>query len=173
MNKIAILYGPGGGNTEKAARMLANEIGEDKSVLMGVRDLDENDLMGYSKLIFGGPTVGAHTWSDTDAGGDWDKFLPRLYKMDLKGKSCAIFGLGDQVSYSFHFVDDIRVIADRLLEGGARLVGLVGTEGYHFEDSKAVVDGKFLGLPLDMDNEPELTLPRIQNWVKQLMIELQ
>ncbi len=170
MEKIAILYGPSGGNTEKAARMVAEAFGPELAVLMHIRDAGEKDLAPFNKIVLGGPTVGANVWSDT-AAGDWDTFLTRLYKMDLTGKTCAIFGLGDQVSYGFHFVDDIRTIYDKLVEGGARMIGKVSAEGYQFDESKALLEGSFLGLPLDEDNEPELTMPRILSWVDQLLKE--
>ena len=43
------------------------------------------------------------------------------------------------------------------MKNGAVLVGPVDTEGYEYEESEAVVDGKFIGLPLDEDFEPEMT----------------
>jgi flavodoxin I len=171
MDKIAILYGPTGGNTEKAARMVAKAFGEDNTVLIPVREVQESDITKYSRIVFGGPTVGTHTWSDPNQKNDWDIFLTKLYKMNLTGKSCAVFGLGDQVSYSFKFVDDIGAIADRVTESGGKLVGMVEPDGYTFDESNAFRDGKFLGLPLDEDNEPELTEKRIQDWVKQLLTE--
>jgi flavodoxin I len=171
MDKIAILFGPTGGNTEKAARLVANAFGDGKTDLIPVKDVQESDLTNYSKIIFGGPTVGTHTWSDPNQKNDWDVFLTRLYKMDLKGKTCAVFGLGDQVSYSFKFVDDIGVIADQVIQSGGTLIGLVDPEGYNFDESKAFRQGKFLGLPLDEDNEPEMTELRISNWVEILKTE--
>ena len=78
MDKIAILFGPTGGNTEKAARMVAKAFGEDISVLIPVKDAQESDLMSYSRIIFGGPTVGTHTWSDPNQKNDWNVFLTRL-----------------------------------------------------------------------------------------------
>lgn len=42
------------------------------------------------------------------------------------------------------------------------------TEGYDFTESKAVRDGKFVGLALDEDNQSELTQQRIKTWVAQL-----
>jgi len=171
MEKIAILFGPTGGNTEKAAHMVAQAIGDNLTTLMPVKDADEETLRPYSNIIFGGPTVGTHTWADPTQKNDWDLFLTRLYKMNLEGKSCAVFGLGDQVSYSFKFVDDIGVIADQVLRAGGRLVGMVGPEGYAFDESKAFRNGKFLGLPLDEDNEPELTQERVNHWVAQLLTE--
>lgn len=171
MDNIAILYGPTGGNTEKAARLVAKAFGEGNTVLIPVREVQESDIMKYSRIVFGGPTVGTHTWSDPNQKNDWDFFLTKLYKMNLKGKSCAVFGLGDQVSYSFKFVDDIGAIADRVIESGGKLVGLVEPDGYTFDESNAFRDGKFLGLPLDEDNEPELTEKRIRDWVNQLLTE--
>ncbi|HBB90852.1 MAG: flavodoxin [Bacteroidetes bacterium GWF2_49_14] len=171
MDKIAILYGPQGGSTEKVARMLAKAFGEDQVVLIPVKNAYENDLAPFSKIIFGGPTVGTHTWSDTSTKNDWDIFLTRLYKMDLTGKTCAVFGLGDQVSYSFKFVDDLGVIAGQLTAAGARLVGQVESDGYTFDDSQAYKDKKFLGLPIDEDNEPEKTPERISRWVEILKTE--
>ena len=172
MDKIAILFGPTGGNTEKAARLVAGAFGEGKTDLIPIKEVQESDINKYSRIIFGGPTVGTHTWSDPNQKNDWDVFLTRLYKMNLQGKHCAIFGLGDQVSYSFKFVDDISVIADHVLQTGGILVGRVDPDGYTFDESKAFRDGKFLGLPLDEDNEPELTEQRINLWVKQLLTEL-
>lgn len=172
MEKIAILFGPSGGNTEKAARLVAKAIGEDNTVLIPVKEVGEESLKPYSRIIFGGPTVGTHTWSDPNQKNDWDLFLTRLYKLNLEGKKCAVFGLGDQVSYSFKFVDDIGVIADQIVQAGGKLVGHVGPEGYTFDESKAFREGKFLGLPLDEDNEPELTQPRINKWVELLKTEL-
>lgn len=171
MDKIAILFGPEGGNTEKAARMVARAFGENHAELIPVRNAQESDIMKYSAIVFGGPTVGTHTWADPNQKNDWDLFLTRLYKMDLKGKTCAVFGLGDQVSYSFKFVDDIGVIADQVLQSGGKLVGQVDPEGYSFDESKAFRNGKFLGLPLDEDNEPELTATRIEKWVELLKTE--
>ena len=171
MDKIAILFGPGGGNTEKAARLVAEAFGVGQTDMIPVKDAQESDLMRYSRIIFGGPTVGTHTWSDPNQKNDWDLFLTRLYKMDLQGKLCAVFGLGDQVSYSFKFVDDIGIIADQVVQAGGQLVGLVDPEGYTFDESKAFRNGKFLGLPLDEDNEPEFTHERINRWVELLKTE--
>ncbi len=171
MDKIAILYGPSGGNTEKAARLVAKAFGEGMTELIPIKDVQENDITPYGKIIFGGPTVGTHTWSDPNLKNDWDVFLTKLYKMDLNGKTCAVFGLGDQVSYSFKFVDDISVIAQHIIKSGGKLVGMVDPHGYTFDESKSFQDGKFLGLPLDEDNESELTEARINKWVESLKTE--
>ena len=43
---------------------------------------------------------------------------------------------------------------------------------YDFQDSKSCVDGVFYGLPLDYDNEDDLSEPRIEEWVAQVQAEL-
>lgn len=51
---------------------------------------------------------------------------------------------------------------------GANIVGAVSTDGYTFDESEAVKDGKFVGLALDADNESDKTEERISNWVEQI-----
>lgn len=44
-------------------------------------------------------------------------------------------------------------------------------DGYDFNESKAVVDGKFLGLAIDEDNQSDMTELRVKSWVSQLKKE--
>ena len=44
-------------------------------------------------------------------------------------------------------------------------MGAVPTDGYTYIDSASVVDGKFVGLALDEDNESDKTDGRIAAWV--------
>lgn len=55
-----------------------------------------------------------------------------------------------------------------LKNAGANLVGEVSTDGYTFESSDAVIDGKFVGLALDNDNQEDQTEARIDAWVEQI-----
>ena len=57
------------------------------------------------------------------------------------------------------------------LQSGANLIGKVPTDGYTYDDSKSVIDGKFCGLAIDEDNESELTDQRLSNWVQQIQSE--
>ncbi len=171
MDKIAIFYGPRGGNTEKVAHLVGAAFGEQLVSLIPVKDATELDIEPYDKIIFGGPTVGTHTWQDQPVKNDWDNFLVRLSTMNLAGKKCAIFGLGDHVAYAHHFVDDIGVLAERLEQIGASLVGFVPVSDYEFEQSKAQRGAVFVGLPIDEDFEAEKTEERIRQWVGQLLKE--
>ena len=57
-------------------------------------------------------------------------------------------------------------------EAGANIIGAVPTDGYTFDDSEAVVDGKFVGLAIDEVNEDNKTDERIDAWVAQIQPNL-
>jgi flavodoxin I len=166
MDKIAIFYGPVGGAVNRAADKLKDLIGEDKVEMVAVKNATAADIEKFDKIIFGLSTVGKDTWDSDYAANDWGKFLPEISKVDYSNKTIAVFGLGDHVTYSHGFVDHIGLLGKELMAHGAVLVGPVDTDDYEFEESDAVVDGKFIGLPLDEDFEPELTDERLEKWVQ-------
>lgn len=168
MSKTAIFFGPLKGAVNRVADKLKDVIGEDKVVMVPVNEASVADLEKYDKIIFGMSTVGKESWDAQFQNVDWAKFLPEIGKTRYEGKTLAIFGLGDHVTYGSTFVDHIAVLANELTKNGAVLIGQVPVEDYEFEESEAVVDGKFMGLPIDEDFEPELTDERIEKWVKQI-----
>jgi len=133
-----------------------------------VKDATVADLEKYDKIIFGLSTVGKDTWDASYTNVDWGKFLPEIGKTNYEGKTIAIFGLGDHVTYAHGFVDHIGLLARALKKNGAVLAGQVPTENYEFDESEAVLDDKFMGLPVDEDFEPELTDERVKNWVEMI-----
>ena len=82
-----------------------------------------------------------------------------------------IFGLGDQVDYPDNFVDGIGILADAFKSSGAKLVGFTSTEGYDFNQSKAVIGDQFEGLAIDLENQSDQIVKRIQDWVEMLKKE--
>ncbi len=46
------------------------------------------------------------------------------------------------------------------------------TEGYDFEASNAVIEGGFVGLAIDEDNQDDLTDERVSAWVEALKPQL-
>ena len=54
---------------------------------------------------------------------------------------------------------------------GAKMLGQVDASGYQHTYSKSEVNGQFLGLPLDADNEGDQTQGRVGDWVTQLRKE--
>jgi len=164
MAKIGIFYGSSTGHTEKVADLIANTFGED-AMTINVADASVKDLDKFPYLIFGTPT-----WEIGGMQDDWDDFADVLEKADLKKKKVALFGLGDQENFAEGFADGLGVLY-RKIEGKTKIVGAWPTEGYEFDESEAVKDGKFVGLVIDEDNQPKLTAERVTKWVAMLKKE--
>ena len=63
------------------------------------------------------------------------------------------------------FVGGMGELYNGIKDSGAKFVGSVETDGYTFDDSEAVINGKFVGLPLDDINEDDKTDTRIEAWI--------
>ncbi len=63
-------------------------------------------------------------------------------------------------------------VADRVRRQGAQWVGTWPTDGYRFNRSWAVENGRFVGLVLDEHNQAELTDARLHRWATLLLKEL-
>ena len=163
MKSIAIIYGSSTEHTKNAAEKIAELLADYSPTLVDIYDDDEEPFKTNDELI-----LGASTWGVQDLQDDWNDFYPKLEQMDLSGKTVALFGMGDASIYPSSFVDAIGILYEILIKRGAKVIGQVSPEGYDFEYSRALVDDKFVGLPLDDDYEPELTEERIVNWVEQL-----
>lgn len=166
---IAVLFGPLGGSTEKVAKLIEAKLGADKCELVAISEADENTLKDFPNIIFGVSTIGTHTWMHDNGNSDWDTFLPKLKSFDFSKKTVALFGLGDQVAYSNHFVDDLRLVYDVIIQQGAKHIGSWPTEEYDFSESEAVIDNEFVGLAIDEDHQSDFTLNRVNNWVDQIV----
>ncbi|MDD2563344.1 MAG: flavodoxin [Salinivirgaceae bacterium] len=166
MKKIGIFYGPAKSRTAVVAEKIQNLLGADKADIYPVNDVTIDTLSKYDKLIFGVSTLGSETWDGEDNTNQWGSIMPKLKRTNLKGKKIALFGLGDHITYAAKFVDAIGEMANVLQTKEAEIVGHVSRDGYTFTDSKALKDGRFVGLPLDEDYESEKTDSRIANWVE-------
>lgn len=161
MSKIAIVYGSSTGATESVAERIKNAVGGDVQVF-NAESVNIDDLKPYDFLILGASTTGVGDLQD-----DWEMFLPKFEKMDFSGKKVAIFGLGDSASFSTSFAGSMYWLYKELKDK-VEVVGSVSTDGYNFDDSESVVDGHFVGLALDEDNEYDQTDSRITAWVEGL-----
>jgi flavodoxin I len=88
--------------------------------------------------------------------------------LDLSNKTIALFGLGDQESYSDEFCSAMGIIYEQIVKSGAKIVGFTSTEGYYHDGSKAQINDKFVGLVIDEDNQSDLTDERIKIWVNEI-----
>ncbi len=156
---VAVIYGSAMGNTESAANIIADKLGI--SDVLNIADINADKINSYDKLI-----CGTSTWGSGDLQDDWDGF--DFSGLSLSGKVVAVFGMGDSESYSDTYCGGMGKLAQNLKDAGATLVGEVSTDGYNFESSDAVVDGKFVGLALDNDNQEDQTEARIDAWIAQI-----
>lgn len=163
MKSIAIIYGSSTEHTKQAAERIAELLADYSPTLADIYEGDETPFLTHDMLI-----LGSSTWGVQDLQDDWNDFYPKLEKLDLSGKTIALFGLGDASIYPSSYVDAMGILYEIVSQKGATIVGEVSPEGYDFEYSRAMKDGKFVGLPLDDDYEPELTEERIVNWVETL-----
>ncbi|PPT11165.1 Flavodoxin 1 [Geitlerinema sp. FC II] len=165
MAVIGIFYGSTSGVTEEIAEKIHEEIGEDLCDLYSMADDydDFEDLLNYNYLI-----LGCSTWGAGEVQNDWREplFDMEVEKPDFSGKTIALFGSGDCTGHGKHFVGALGTLHDQFKALGAKIVGAVSTEDYSFEQSTAIRDGKFVGLPLDEVNESDKTEKRLADWLE-------
>lgn len=160
MSKIGIFYGSTTGVCEDVANKIAEQLGDaDVYNIAG----NEDKLGDYDVLI-----LGTSTWGFGELQDDWQPVLDTLSSLDLNGKKVAYFGSGDQSSFADTFVDGIAILNDEIEKTGATVVGQTSTDGYDFNESRAVVDSQFLGLAIDEVNQSDLTDERIEAWTTEL-----
>ena len=161
---VGIIFGSSMGNTEDAAKAISACLGVQNEVV-NVANIAPSDLGKYSSLI-----VGSSTWNDGELQDDWANF--DFDALEVSGKVVAIFGMGDSSSYSDAYCNAMGELYEKFAAKGAVVIGTVATDGYEFDDSTAIKNGKFIGLALDNDNQSDLTQSRIEAWVNQIKSEL-
>jgi flavodoxin I len=166
MKKIGLFYSFNSNNTARIAEAIASHFSEGQIEKINAELVTEKEFLSFENYILGVPT-----WFDGELPTYWDEFGPAIESMDIHAKSFALFGLGDQKGYPENFVDALGIMANLLESRGARLVGYTSVEGYNFEHSKAIRDNHFLGLAIDIKNQPTITEKWIENWVGQLKKE--
>ena len=152
------MYGSSTGTCEEIAGKIAAALGAETA---NAGDIDRETLEGCDNILLGSSTWGAGELQD-----DWYGALDVVKGCDLSGKAAAVFGCGDSSSYPDTFCNAMKELYDAAAVAGAVMVGQTATEGYTFDDSEAVVDGKFVGLPIDNDGEGDKTDERIGAWIE-------
>lgn len=167
MSKKVIIYSFHTQKSKKVAEKIIDAFGKDNITVVNAEDLTSEVFEKNNHFILSAPT-----WFDGELPNYWDEFVPELEDMDLKNKTFAVFGLGDQKGYPENFCDAIGILAEILEKCGATIVGKIPMEGYTFESSRAVRNGQFIGLPIDQENQARLTQSRVDKWVEQLKKEM-
>ena len=163
--KVAVFYGSMTGNTESAAKAIAEKWGGADCFAVDAGCLSK--MSEYDLIL-----LGSSTWGVGDPEDSWDVLLGDLGSLQLEGKSVGFFGTGDQEGFGESFVDAMAVLKEALAGSGASFVGSWPAEGYTFTESRSVENGSFIGLALDEDNQADLTDARIASWVEKLQSEV-
>lgn len=159
MEKTAIFYGSTTGTTAAVAQRLAKMYGISEDDVLNVAETLPSKVGQYDVLI-----LGTSTWGNGELQEDWEDFIDAMEAMNLKSKTIAIFGCGDE-TMSETFCGAVGTLYQRLKPTGATFIGSYDAEGYHFDETPAKVDGQIRGLLLDEVNHPELTDLRLRSWV--------
>lgn len=163
MKNICVIYGSSTGTCQGLAEKIGQQLGVQDDGMIDVQNLSADVVNKYDVLILGTSTWGAGEMQD-----DWYDGVKVLKQAGLQGKAVAVFGCGDSESYTDTFCGGMAELYNAAKDAGATMMGEVATDGYNFDDSEAVVDGKFVGLALDEVNEDDKTDSRIEAWVEEL-----
>jgi len=157
MKKLGIFYGSTTGQTARVAERLGE--------LLACREVHDvaaaapGDLRDYEVLV-----LGTSTWGVGELQDDWAGF--DLSRVDLSGKKVALFGLGDALGFGDSFVDGMGILYDAVVARGASVIARWPGNGYGHGQSAAEIDGSFVGLALDNENQAERTAGRLAEWVE-------
>ncbi|MDU1903401.1 MAG: flavodoxin [Dysgonomonas sp.] len=162
MANIGIYYGSTTGNTQDLAERIAKSLNVPSSNVFDISSAN-TDFSAYDVILFGSSTMGMGDLQD-----DWESYIDDLKGADLDGKKVGLFGCGDSSSYSDTFGDALGKIYEVIKNKGIQLIGRTSTEGYTYDSSEAIVDGQFVGLLIDEDNEPDMTDQRVALWIEEI-----
>ncbi|PLK47804.1 flavodoxin [Uliginosibacterium sp. TH139] len=173
MSRIGIFFGTETGTTRLIAKKLHKLLGDEiADKPLNVNRIAPAQMLAYDCLLLGTPSYGVGQIPGRSAGcleSSWEEFLAELPEdLSLAGKRIAFFALGAQERYAERFASSLRLVHDAFKKRGAEIVGQWSTEGYVFEHSASVEDGKFLGLILDQRTQSQLTDTRLAAWLEEV-----
>ncbi|EGJ99188.1 flavodoxin [Dysgonomonas gadei] len=162
MSKIAIIYATSRGKTAKVAELIKEKVGN--ADIFNIKESGNVDIKPYDVLFLGNSSTG-----HGDIQQSWLDILPTFSQQHFAGKKVALFDLGNSAYHKDTFCAGMSHLY-KALKDKVNFVGRVSVDGYAFEASDSVVDGKFVGLALDEDNESDKTDTRLTSWIKSLAL---
>jgi flavodoxin I len=159
MKKIGLFYGTTGGRTAGVVDEFEFNL-RDKAEIFNVEDGIEK-MDQFENLILITPSYG---FGELEA--HWETVIDEFKKIDFTGKKVGLVGLGSQTTFGESFVGALEILYNIVIKNGGEIVGLTSTDGYSFEECEAMVDGKFMGLVLDEENQDDMTPDRIYEWLE-------
>ena len=140
MNKVAIVYWSGTGNTEQMAQAVAEGVknaGGEADVLT-CAEFDSAKLTDYGAVAFGCPAMGAEQLEE----GEFEPMFADL-EGSLSGVKVALFG-----SYGWGDGEWMREWESRMLDAGANVLNREGLICHETPDDDALEDCRSLGKQL-------------------------
>ena len=162
---IGIFYGSSTCYTEMVAEQIHAKLGAERADIHNIANTSFQECLNYDYLLLGIPT-----WDYGELQEDWENIWDEISELDFSGKTIAIFGLGDQIGYPDWFQDAMGYLYHLVKARGAHTTGHWPNEGYEYKESKALTEDQqhFVGLPLDDENQPELTEAKLDQWLSDL-----
>lgn len=158
MSKIGIVFGSNEGDAKNAAEYIAKNF---DSEVIDAKDLTNEFLNSHSKLIFV-----ASTHKVGELQNDFKAKLDLIKATDFSGKTLALVGLGGSVRHPDNFCDGLIEFFPYIEK--ANLVGQTKVDDqYKFNSSKAIKDGEFVGLILDLKIDDSWK-NRADNWISSI-----
>ena len=161
MAQIGIVFGSHFGRNETAgaakyaADYIASKTGAD---IINATDLTENFIASHEKLIFV-----ASTHKKGELQEDFQNKLDVVKAADFSGKTLALVGLGGTANHADTFCDGLVEFLPHIR--GAKLVGAYDDGGYAYKNSLAFINGKFVGLVLDVKADADWKA-RTDKWLE-------
>ncbi|WP_300341290.1 flavodoxin [Fusobacterium sp.] len=163
MKKIGVFYGSTSGTTLGIVDEVEFYLKKMEYDVINVAD-GIASIGDYENLILITPTYGVG-----ELQADWENVFDEFSKVDFSGKVVGLIGLGNQYAFGESFVGSIKVLYDVVTNNGGKVVGFTSTEGYHYEESEAVIDDQFVGLAIDEGNQGDHTPDKIKSWIEEIL----
>lgn len=137
MDRVAIVYWSGTGNTKIMAEAMADGVAlaGAKPILMSVSNVAVADIIAFDKIALGCPSMGAEVLEESEM----EPFMEKLEKENLFSKKIALFG-----SYDWGDGEWMRDWCERIKKTGATLVG-EGLIVQNTPDADGIAECKELG----------------------------
>lgn len=119
MKSILFVYGSVGGNTQMAVETVAGllDAKKFKAILRRAELCELSELLKVDVCVLASPTYGHGTLEFT-----MEKFVEKMKGMSLKGKPCAVIGLGDPRYEAQYHLESAPLLEKAITEAGGKLI---------------------------------------------------
>ena len=112
MTSILFVYGSTGGNTEMVVESVADLLRNKRAEMSNAKD-----ILKYDAVVLASPTYGHGLLEAYMA--KWSK---GLREVDLKGKPCAVIGLGDPKYEMQYHIESAPILEKKLVDAGGKIL---------------------------------------------------